>query len=89
MTRILGGTGFWTKTEKKNVYKKSPYYVTGNIDNRKYIIETEKRGEYVCAVKENGKFVNLISGDTFEIENGSISTLQATFDLAFRPEIRL
>lgn len=74
---------------EKIVYKKSPYYVTGNIDNRKYIIETEKRGEYVCAVKENGKFVNLISGDTFEIENGSIPTLQATFDLAFRPEIRL
>lgn len=49
------------------VYDKSPYFVTGNINEKKYLLETNNSGEYICAVKENGKFVNLISG--LEVED--------------------
>lgn len=49
-------------------YKKSPYYVTDNIDKRKYLIETQG-AEYICAIKEDGKFINLISGESFTVEN--------------------
>jgi hypothetical protein len=49
-------------------YKKSPYYVTGNIDKRKYLIETQG-SEYICAIKEDGEFINLISKESFTVEN--------------------
>ena len=43
-------------------YDKSPYYVSGNINEKKYVFETEVSYEYICAVKKDGKFINLISG---------------------------
>ena len=49
-------------------HNKSPYYVTGNIDKRKYLIETEG-AEYICAVKNDDKFINLMSGEEFIAEN--------------------
>lgn len=61
-------------------HKKSPYYVTGNIDERKYLIETEG-AQYICAVKKDGQFLNLISGELFTAENVSeydLSQTQAT-----------
>ncbi len=49
-------------------HNKSPYYVTNNIDKRKYLIKTEG-AEYICAVKNDDKFINLISGEEFTAEN--------------------
>ena len=43
-------------------YDKSPYYVSGNVNEKKYIFETEVSYEYICAVKKDEKFINLISG---------------------------
>lgn len=58
-------------------YNRSPYYVTGNIDERKYLIETEG-GEYICAIKKDGKYINLISGEEFTVENVSQYELSKT-----------
>ena len=44
------------------IYDKSPYFVTGNIDEKKYLLETDCSYEFICAVKKDGKFINLISG---------------------------
>ena len=43
-------------------YDKSPYYVSGNVNEKKYVFETEVSYEYICAVKKDEKFINLISG---------------------------
>ena len=43
-------------------YDKSPNYVSGNVNEKKYIFETEVSYEYICAVKKDEKFINLISG---------------------------
>ena len=43
-------------------YDKSPYYVSGNVNEKKYIFETEVSYEYICAAKKDEKFINLISG---------------------------
>ena len=51
-------------------YTKSPYFVTGNIDEKKYLIETNSSDKFICAVKKDGKFVNLISG--LEVEKSQI-----------------
>ena len=43
-------------------YDKSPYYVLGNVNEKKYVFETEDSSEFICAVKKDEKFINLISG---------------------------
>ena len=47
------------------IYKKSPYFVTGNINEKKYLLRTTKDSnsstQYICAVKKDGKFINLMS----------------------------
>ena len=48
-------------------YYKSPYYVTNNINERKYLIDLDNAVEYICAVKKDGEFINLISGEKVDI----------------------
>lgn len=43
-------------------YERSPYFSTGNINERKYFLQIEKQPYYICAVKKEGKLVNVISG---------------------------
>ena len=43
-------------------YDKSPYYISGNVNEKKYIFKTEDSSEFICAVKKDEKFINLISG---------------------------
>ena len=52
-------------------YRKSPYYVTGNIDEKKYLIRANEEfsGYNVCAIKKEGKFINLISGEEFDVND--------------------
>ena len=46
-------------------YKRSPYYVTQNSNNKKYLLESGDSGYMICAVKQDGVFVNLISNSLF------------------------
>ena len=47
-------------------YRKSPYSVSGNANERKYLLETIS-GYYIPAVKKGGEFINLISGQSINI----------------------
>ena len=55
------GTPIFDENGEVIYYGRSPYYVSGNIDEKKYILETEDTSKYICAVKQDGKFINLIS----------------------------
>lgn len=65
------------------VYERSPYYITGNINNKKYILTTYDSNEYICAVRKDDLFENLISGELFNIENKDSLASQATITLLF------
>ena len=68
-------------------HNKSPYHVTGFINKRKYLIETQG-AQYICAVKKDGEFLNLISLQTFTVEGVSkyeLSQTQATLYFPFLP----
>ena len=64
-------------------YNRSPYYVTQNINNKKYLLETKTRGEFICAVKNGKNFINLICGNKVNILNEDFSKGQATFFIRF------
>lgn len=58
---ILDGNG------ERIFYEKSPYFVSGNINEKKYLIKIkEKHSFFVCAVKKGEKFINLVSGEEFK-----------------------
>ncbi len=48
------------------VYYKSPFFVTENTNEKKYLLETDSSNEFICAVKKDGRFLNLISGLYFD-----------------------
>ncbi len=48
------------------IYDESPYYVTNNIKEKKYLLVTDESSEYICAIKKGDKYLNLISGEEFE-----------------------
>ncbi len=43
----------------------SPYYVTNNIEEKKYLLVTDDSSQYICAIKKDNKYINLISGEEF------------------------
>lgn len=49
-------------------YSRSPYYVTGNIAEKKYLLMASDTLE-VWAIKKDNKYINLVSGTTFDIED--------------------
>lgn len=61
MSSDYRGTPIFDENGEVIYYDRSPYYVSGNIDEKKYILETEDTSKYICAVKQDGKFINLIS----------------------------
>ena len=63
-----GARGELILDEKGEVIKyfKSPYYVTGNINEKKYLLKTDNGDIY--AVKKDGEFINLVSGVGFAEE---------------------
>ena len=71
------------------IYDKSPYFVTGNINEKKYLLQTDCSYEFIFAVKENGKFINLISGleldnsEEFDCKNQATMVVRFIADKAF------
>ena len=57
---------------------KSPYFVTNNINERKYLLESGTSAEYICAVKNESNFTNLISGQKIEFLQEDLYLSQAT-----------
>ncbi|MBQ8196494.1 MAG: hypothetical protein IJZ73_00325 [Clostridia bacterium] len=64
------------------IYEKSPYFVTGNSEERKYLLQTkDSTSDFICAIKQEGQYVNLISKLKIEdIENLSYRE-HATLDV--------
>ncbi len=62
------------------IYYRSPYFVTGNVNERKYLIKTTNSGQYICAIKKGDKFINLISGMEFEWAEEYVYEENATID---------
>lgn len=78
----------WMTDEKGNVinYDRSPYHVTQNENVRKYLLRSERDSastEYVCAVKKDGVFVNLISETEVNVSKGDLRKKQAAMYIAF------
>ena len=68
---------------EKIIYSHSPYYETGNIDSKKYMLSATNEDEYICAVKTDNGFVNLVSGETFNAESTNEISLQSTIRIVF------
>ena len=73
------------------IYDKSPYFVTGNVDEKKYLLETDCSYEFICAVKKDGEFINLISGlvlpDSEEYSYENHATLTVRFIASERTDL--
>lgn len=66
--------------DQRIFYDKSPYFVTGNLNEKKYFIEVNNSAEFICAVKKDGEFVNLISGKTVDFNSlRAESTISSPF----------
>ena len=63
---------------------RSPYYVSGNLQERKYIFKVY--GGYVCAVKEQDEFINVISGDVIDVEADDLEKHQVFLRINFWPD---
>ena len=50
-------------------YNHSPYFVTENINAKKYLFRVEETSDYIFAVKKGDKFLNLISNEEFDVKD--------------------
>lgn len=53
---------------EKICYSKSPFFITDNLNERKYLLNNSRYG-YVCAVKNQNNFTNVMNGETFWVQN--------------------
>ena len=51
------------------IYYKSPYRVAQVLDEKKYLIETDDHGSYICAIKKGGEYINLMNGCNVDIKD--------------------
>ncbi len=59
---------------------KSPYYITGNIEEKKYLLVGNSHSDFICAIKKDGEFINLVSGKVFDSQS---LNEQSTMYIAF------
>lgn len=64
-------------------YNKSPYYVTQNEDERKYLLYCDQSAEYICAIKRGEMFLNLIGGNMIDVSNGDLQKNQPIIFISF------
>ena len=64
-------------------YDNSPFYVSKNMEEKKYLLKTDCSYEYICAIKKDGKFLNLISGETIDYAETYNSKQNATLLVRF------
>mgnify|MGYP004649646523 FL=1 len=76
----------WILDERGNKieYTKSPYYISGHINDKKYLL----RGDdgFILAVKQGDLYINLISGVSFDINSEEDCNEQATMSMQFIPK---
>ncbi len=60
---------FLDENGERIIHTKSPYYVTQNMNSKKYLLESSRgSAEYICAVKKDETYVNLINGSILSTE---------------------
>ena len=69
------------ENSEKIEYNRSPYYVTGNEEERKYLLSGSSG--YICAVKRGDCYLNLIGGNTIDISAGDLLKAQPTINITF------
>ena len=61
-----------------------PEHIGGsNMEEKKYLLKTDCSYEYICAIKKDGKFLNLISGETIDYAETYNSKQNATLLVRF------
>lgn len=73
------------ENNEKICYNRSPYYVTNNLNEKKYLLRTDEGG-YVCAIKSGEKFINLVSLTEFEVTNGKAPGKEPGLIIGFIPK---
>ena len=68
---------FYDEEGQRIGYNRSPYFITGKIAEKKYLLETSESSEYICAVKRGDEFINLLSGATFCLEDDDAMSKQS------------
>lgn len=76
----------WILDESGNKieYGKSPYYISGHINDKKYLIRGD--GGFIFAVNQGELYINLISGVSFDINSEKDCSEQATVRMQFIPK---
>lgn len=71
----------------KICYNRSPYLISQKMNDRKYFIRTNG-GNYICAIKNEDKFINLMNSKPFDINQ---KEKQATLYVGFiqKPQFSL
>ena len=67
---------------KKIEFVKSPYYLSGNIDEKKYFIECAP-GDFICAIKQGDEFINVIDGKRFNLSDSNSFDEQVKIFMGF------
>ena len=78
----------WLLDEKgeRIYYAKSPYYVTNNINEKKYLLDAGSCYG-ICAIKKDGDFINLISGQKINnIREENLYKTQAVLECSSPPK---
>ncbi|MBE5753242.1 MAG: hypothetical protein E7343_04160 [Clostridiales bacterium] len=82
----------WLLDDKgdKIYYAKSPYYITNNIEEKKYLF-VMRSGGFILAIKKENCFINLISGEKIICVDENLYKTQAVLDISFigKPQFNL
>ncbi len=70
---------------EKIIYNRSPYCVTDNLNERKYLIQIS-HSDYICCVKTGENFLNLIGLNLIDMKNGDLDKKQSSFCISFIPK---
>ena len=75
------------ENNEKICYDRSPYYVTDNLNEKKYLLYIGN-GWYICAIKSGERFINLVSLTEFEVVNGEAPGEEPRLSIRFFPHER-
>ncbi|MEG1985880.1 MAG: hypothetical protein RR033_01860 [Clostridia bacterium] len=69
-------------------FNKSPFYISNNLNERKYLLRSGNGNGYVCAIKNDDIFINLISTNEENFTISDLSKRQPTIHISFIPKKR-
>ncbi len=64
-------------------FVRSPYYVSGHINEKKYFIHCGSGAYYICAIKQGNEFINTVDGNIVDLDNEESLNEQAKIAMPF------